>query len=291
MIKSMTSFGRSKYTVNEREYIVEIKSVNHKYSDIAIKITKNISYLEELVRKTTLNYITRGKIEIFISQINNSNKGKEISLNTELAKKYIQELNKLAEQNNIINNITVMEIAKLPDVLNFRNEQDEEIISKELMICLEEALKNLIHMREIEGEKIAEDLIIRLKKIEKKVEEISKLSTRLIEEYIVKLKSRIQELLNTDIIDQNRLAQEVVIYADKSSIEEEITRLKSHISQNIDLLKNGGCIGKKLDFLAQEMNREINTIAAKANCLSIIDLVIDIKTEIENIREQVQNIE
>jgi len=291
MIKSMTSFGRSKYTVNEREYIVEIKSVNHKYSDIAIKITKNISYLEELVRKTTLNYITRGKIEIFISLINNSNKGKEILLNTELAQKYIQELNKLAEQNKIMNNISVMEIAKLPDVLNFRNEQDEEIISKELTICLEEALKNLIHMRETEGEKIAEDLIIRLKKIEKKVEEISKLSTRLIEEYIVKLKSRLQELLNTDIIDQNRLAQEVVIYADKSSVEEEITRLKSHISQNINLLKSGGCIGKKLDFLAQEMNREINTIAAKANCLSIIDLVIDIKTEIENIREQVQNIE
>lgn len=184
-----------------------------------------------------------------------------------------------------------MEIAKLPDILNFKNEQDEELISKELMICLNEALKNLVEMREIEGQKIAEDLITRFQKILNKVNEISTLSTGLIQEYIVKLKDRIQELLNTDVVDQNRLAQEVVIYADKSSVEEEITRLKSHINQSIELLKNGDNTGKRLDFLAQEMNREINTTASKANCLSIIDLVIDIKTEIENIREQVQNIE
>ena len=290
MIKSMTSFGTSKYVLDNREYVIEIKSVNHKYSDISIKLNKNISFLEESIRKTVLQYIKRGKVDIYISLTDNET-DKKFSLNKELANCYIQELKELANQNNIIDDISVMEVVKLPDVINYKNEQDEEIISKEVTNCLNDALKKLVEMRKIEGEKIAEDLIQRLNKIKESVEEISKISTRLIQEYIVKLKERIKEVYNEEIIDENRLAQEVVIYADKSSIEEEVTRLKSHIEQCITLMNSDDCAGKKLDFLAQEMNREINTIASKANCLNITNLVIEVKTEIENIREQVQNIE
>ena len=279
MIKSMTSFGTSKYVLDNREYVIEIKSVNHKYSDISIKLNKNISFLEESIRKTVLQYIKRGKVDIYISLTDNET-DKKFSLNKELANCYIQELKELANQNNIIDDISVMEVVKLPDVINYKNEQDEEIISKEVTNCLNDALKKLVEMRKIEGEKIAEDLIQRLNKIKESVEEISKISTRLIQEYIVKLKERIKEVYNEEIIDENRLAQEVVIYADKSSIEEEVTRLKSHIEQCITLMNSDDCAGKKLDFLAQEMNREINTIASKANCLNITNLVIEVKTEI-----------
>ena len=168
---------------------------------------------------------------------------------------------------------------------------DEELIAKELKVALSEALKNFVDMRTKEGEKLAEDMKKRVDWIEVKVGEIAKFSSTLVEEYIEKLETRVKELMKTDVVDETRLAQEIVIYSDKCSIEEELTRLKSHISQFNELLKGSSPIGKKFDFLVQEMNREVNTIGSKANCLEITNRVIDIKTEIENIREQIQNIE
>lgn len=290
MIKSMTGFGRGKYSIDGREYTVEIKSVNNRYCDISVKIPRNISYLEEKVRAEVSKMVSRGKVDVFITFYNNSTKGRKISFNNELAEIYIQELRKLAQDNSLESEIQVTEISKFPDVLTIENEEDEELIWSELKIPLKQALDCFIQMRETEGTKLYEDISERINIIEKTVQEISKNSTRLIKDYVVKLESRIKELMNTENIDENRLAMETVIYADKSSVEEEITRLKSHISQFRNLL-NENVVGKKIDFLIQEMNRETNTIGSKSGSIDITNMVIDIKTEIEDIREQVQNIE
>lgn len=291
MIKSMTGYGRAKLSKDDREYQIEIKSVNHRYLDISVRIPKQLSYLEETIKKEIAKKVKRGKIDVFVTFENNSLEGKEIKINTELAKAYIDELKKLAEKENILSDIQVTEISKYPDVLNIQSSQDDEKITKEVLETITIATDNLVQMRETEGNKISEDLLKRLNTINKKVEEIAKLSTGLIEEYVVKLEERIKEILKNQEIDKTRLAQEVVIYADKCSIEEEVTRLNSHISQFKNLLNSNEAIGKKLDFIIQEMNRETNTIGSKANNLEITNGVIDIKTEIENIREQVQNIE
>ncbi len=292
MIKSMTGFGRSTYENEGREYIVEIKSVNNRFTDINIKMPRNLNYLEEKIRKQILSNISRGKVEVSIQLNNNSDLGKKINLNTDIAKKYIEELKKLSEETNIIDNINIMDVAKFPDVLNIRiDEEAEEVIEKELFTALDSAIDSFLDMRQKEGSKIKVDLENRIEVIKQKIEQISSISAGLVDEYVVKLETRIKELLKTDVVDQTRLAQEVVIYSDKCSVEEEITRLKSHISQFLNLLNENIAIGKKLDFLIQEMNRETNTIGSKANNLEITNFVVDIKTELENIREQIQNIE
>jgi len=292
MIKSMTGYGRSVYEREGREYLIEIKSVNNRFSDINIKMPRNLNYLEEKIKKEILNSVSRGKIDVYITFNNNSDLGKNIKINTEIAKKYIQELKKLSEEAEIIDNINIMDISKFPDVLNIKVEEEaEEVIETELLTALNMAIESFIDMRQKEGIKIKQDLENRIHKIEEKIKEISNISTGLVQEYIVKLETRIKELLKTDVIDETRLAQEVVIYSDKCSVEEEITRLKSHMSQFLNLVNENTAIGKKLDFLIQEMNRETNTIGSKANNLGITNLVVDVKTELENIREQVQNIE
>ena len=292
MLRSMTGFGRSKYENEGREYLVEIKSVNNRYSDISIKIPRNISFLEEKVKTVVSNSISRGKIDVFINFTNYSEKGKKIKINNELAKQYIEELKKLQTETEIIDNIGIMEICKMPEVLNLKIEEDDEnVLWQELQECLNNAITGFLLMKENEGNKIKEDLEKRIEDIREKIEKISEVSTGLVEEYVVKLEKRVNELLKTTVVDETRLAQEIVIYSDKCSVEEELTRLRSHIAQFLNLLNETNPIGKKLDFLIQEMNRETNTIGSKANSLEITNLVVDIKTEIENIREQVQNIE
>ena len=291
-MNSMTGYGRTKLEKEEREYIIEIKSVNHKYSDITIKLPRNISYLEEKIRKTILSKVSRGKIDVFVSYTNYGIEGKKVVLNKRLAELYINQLRELAEETNIEKEIKVTDISRLPDVLNVSaEEENSQIIWNELSECLENALTNFLEMRKQEGAKIKIDLETRIKKIEEFVDKIKQYSTLLVEEYVVKLKERIKEILSTDIVDEARLAQEVVIYSDRYSIEEEITRLKSHIFQFNDLLTKDEPVGKKIDFLIQEMNRETNTIGSKSNKLEITNLVIEIKTELEDIREQIQNIE
>ena len=291
MIKSMTGYGKANLSENLREYQIEIKSVNHRYLDISVKMPRALGYLEDEIRKVISSKIRRGKIDVFITFENNSTEGKDIKINTEIAKLYIDELRKLAKKEEILSNIEVTEISKYPDVLTIKNAQDDEIIKHELVKATEQATKRLIEMRSFEGERIAEDLQNRIEIINEKIKEVSLLSTGLIEEYVVKLERRIKDILKNQEIEQTRLAQEVVIYADKCSIQEEVTRLNSHILQFKKLLNSDEPIGKKIDFLIQEMNRETNTIGSKANNLEITNRVIDIKTEIENIREQVQNIE
>lgn len=292
MLRSMTGYGRSKCEFDSREYTVEIKSVNNRYSDISIKLPRSISFMEDNIKKLISKSVTRGKVEVFISFINNSDKGRSIEINRELARNYIDEMRKLANETNINSNIEVIDVMKMPDVLNTRlSEEDEGIIAKEVTQCTEKAIENFISMRENEGEKIKEDLINRISSISEKIDKINAISTGLVSEYIVKLEKRINELLKPNVVDEARLAQEVVIYSDKCSVEEELTRLRSHISQFLGLLEKNDSNGKRIDFLIQEMNRETNTIGSKANNLEITNYVVDIKTELENVREQIQNIE
>lgn len=291
MIKSMTGFGRGKYENDGRTYTVEIKSVNHKYTDINIRIPRFLNSVEDNIRKKINNAISRGKIDVFINFENFSNKGTTIKINKELAKEYLTQLKNLADETNVDFNVNVIDISKLPEILKLEDEEDEELISSELMLAVDEAIQNFVKMRETEGTKLVEDIEKRIYLIQEKVEEITSFSTNLVEEYIEKLKERVNELLKPGTVDENRLMQEIVIFSDKSSIEEELTRLKSHISQFLNLIKQSSPIGKKMDFLVQEINREVNTIGSKANCLEITNRVIEIKTEVENIREQIQNIE
>ena len=291
MIKSMTGYGKSSQSINSREYQAEIKTVNHKYIDTNIRMPRIISYLEEDIRKLVSAKIKRGKVDIGITFDNYSQDGNDVRINTELAKMYIQNLKALAEEENISANIEVTEITRLPDVLTIKSNLDENQIKIELLQTVEEAIDQMISMRKTEGNRISKDILAKIAQIEEKTEEIFALSTRLIDEYVVKLEARIKELLKTEELDKSRLMQEVVIYADKCSVEEEITRLRSHIMQLRNLINEEEPTGKKMDFLIQEMNRETNTIGSKANNLEITNRVVDMKTILEDIREQIQNIE
>lgn len=291
MIKSMTGFGRGKYENEGRTYTVEIKSVNHKYSDISVKLPRFLNSIEDKIRKRISEVISRGKVDVYISFENYSSKGTNIRINRELAKEYLNELKLLSEDADIKYDVNVIDITKFPEVLKIEDEDIEDIISVEIMNALDEALNNFVEMRTVEGAKLVEDIEERVHIVSRKVEEIKGFSSTLVEEYMTRLEQRVKELMKDKVVDETRLAQEIVIFSDKSSIEEELTRLDSHISQFLNLLKESSPIGKKFDFLVQEMNRETNTIGSKANSIEITNRVIDIKTEIENIREQIQNIE
>ena len=291
MIRSMTGFGRGKYENEGREYLVEVKSINHKYCDIGIRLPRIFNGIEYKIRQEVANRISRGKIDVYIEFRDNSADESSINFNKELAKVYIKDLIELGKETNINYDFNVIDVVKMPDVLRKEDDNDEDLFFKELSVALNQALDKFLEMREFEGNKLKEDFEKRLDILDEKIPEIIKKSTGLVDEYIVKLGERIKEVLKTDVVDEARLAQEVVIYSDKISIEEELTRLKSHVSQFRKLLNESSPIGKKLDFLTQEINRETNTIGSKTNSLDITNLVVDLKTEIENIREQIQNIE
>lgn len=290
-MKSMTGFGRASLESNGKNYIIEIKTVNNKYSDITVKSPKRLSFMEDKIRKQIANRITRGKVEVSVSFFDFSNKSKNVVLNKEIAKEYIKQLREIADENNLSENISVVEIAKLPDILNSIDSDNDEEITNETLQCLNMALDSLIEMRKTEGENIKQDLLIRIERVQNLVGKIAENSKGIVEEYVSKLEKRVKEILKTDVVDENRIAQEAVIYADKTSIEEELTRLNSHIVQFKELANSDGPVGKKLDFMIQEMNRETNTIGSKAGSGEITKAVIDLKVELEDIREQIQNIE
>ena len=290
-MKSMTGFGRASLESNGKNYIIEIKTVNNKYSDITVKSPKRLSFMEDKIRKQIANRITRGKVEVSVSFFDFSNKSKNVVLNKEIAKEYIKQLREIADENNLSENISVVEIAKLPDILNSIDSDNDEEIAGEALQCLNMALDSLIEMRKAEGENIKQDLLVRIERVQNLVDKIAENSKGIVEEYVSKLEKRVKEILKTDVVDENRIAQEAIIYADKTSIEEELTRLNSHIVQFKELVNSDGPVGKKLDFMIQEMNRETNTIGSKAGSGEITKAVIDLKVELEDIREQIQNIE
>ena len=222
-MKSMTGFGRASLESNGKNYIIEIKTVNNKYSDITVKSPKRLSFMEDKIRKQIANRITRGKVEVSVSFFDFSNKSKNVVLNKEIAKEYIKQLREIADENNLSENISVVEIAKLPDILNSIDSDNDEEIAGEALKCLNMALDSLIEMRKAEGENIKQDLLVRIERVQNLVDKIAENSKGIVEEYVSKLEKRVKEILKTDVVDENRIAQEAVIYADKTSIEDTRT--------------------------------------------------------------------
>lgn len=292
MIKSMTGFGRGKSQAEGKEFLVEIKTVNHRYCDIYIKIPRQISFLEEKVREAIGKNISRGKADVYISYDDFSEESKNILIDEGLAKTYVKSVEYLRDKYSLKDDISVSLIAKFPDILKVEKaEQDEEKIWNLLSEALNSAIEALVDMRQVEGEGLKADLLERAAVIENIVKEISIRAPEVVKEYKCKLENRIKEILDQQVIDENRMATEVAIFADRCSIDEELVRLGSHINQLRETLSISQPVGRKLDFLLQEMNREINTIGSKANDLNITKHVVEIKSELEKIREQIQNIE
>lgn len=292
MIKSMTGFGRGKSQADGMECLVEIKTVNHRYSDVYIKIPRQISFLEDKVREVVGKSVSRGKADVFVSFDDFSEDSRSILIDESLAKTYINTVRQLRDKYDLLDDISVSLIAKFPDVLKVEKvEQDEEKIWRLLSEALDAAIDSLINMRQIEGEGLKNSIFEKTDFIENIVKEIGIRAPEVVKEYKSKLENRIKEIMEQQVVDENRMATEVAIFADRCSIDEELVRLSSHISQLRETLKTGQSVGRKLDFLIQEMNREINTIGSKANDLNITKFVVDIKSELEKIREQIQNIE
>lgn len=293
MIRSMTGFGRGEFGNELYNFKVEIKAVNHRYNDIVVKMPRHIGYLEEGIKKIIKKQISRGKVDVYINLDYVNESAIEIKVDIPLAKSYMKSLEKLSVELDLQDNIRLNNILGLSEIIRTeRKELDEDIIWDCLKKALNIALLDILKMKSAEGEELKDDMMSKLNLIENIVLEIEKRSPLVVLEYKDKLKERITELIDKDAnVDEDRIAYEVVFFADKSNINEEIVRLKSHIKQFMLILKDENSIGRKLDFLIQEMNREINTIGSKANDVLISQNVVELKSEIEKIREQVQNIE
>jgi len=293
MVKSMTSFGRSQSNEgNIHLFSIEMKSVNNRYLDINVRLPKFILSLEEEIRKIINKRLNRGKVDVFINYKNYGEGNAKPKLNMALAKSYYNCLKELSNTLGIIDDITVSKIAKFPEVITLEVEEENlEDILGELISLLNLALDSMVEMRAHEGEKLKEDILLKLKDIEEYVNNIETYSMEIPKQYKARLEERLQELTKGVILDEERLAMEVAILADKAAVDEEITRLYSHLDQMRKTLKLNEPIGRKLDFIVQEMNRETNTIGSKSNDMHMTNTVINIKNLIEKIREQVQNIE
>ena len=291
MIRSMTGYGRGKVEEEGREYTVEIKAINHRYNDISIKLPRYLNFLEDKMRQYISKSIARGKMEVYVTVKSLNSSSKNVAVDKALAGEYVSQMRELIALYDLKDDISVSSLMRLPDIITNSEVEDEEKYWISIQKALEEAIKNLVHSKEIEGEKLKNDIMKRLEVISGYVEMVEEKSSDLLEEYKTKLQNRINELGANTIIDENRLGIEIVLFADKSSICEEVTRLNSHITSLKNMLEVDGPIGKKIDFLVQEMNRETNTIGSKANSIGITNYVVEMKNEIESIREQVQNIE
>ena len=291
-IRSMTGFGRGSNSSNGKKFIFEIKTVNHRYTDIYIKSPRGLIFIEDKVREEISKVVSRGKSDVFITYENVSVGNNTVIFDEGLAVSYIEALTLIADKYDLKNDLTALRLAQFPDVVKIeKSEIDQEEILKILVPAINEALTNLISMREFEGEKLKNDILSRLVNLGLLIEKVAQKGPEVVKEYKEKLETRLTELLDNASVDPQRIAMEVAMFADKCCIDEEITRFNSHINQFNDILTEGGQVGRKLDFLVQEMNREINTIGSKSNDIDITKYVIDMKSEVEKIREQIQNLE
>lgn len=292
MIKSMTGFGRCEAAENNRKFTVEIKAVNHRYLDVSIKMPKALNYFESAVRSELKKYISRGKVDVFVTYEDFSEHTCTVRYNKEVAQEYLLYLRQMAEDFGLDNDVRVSSLSKYPEVFTMEEAGvDEEELWKELQKAVEGAAKMFVESRITEGERLKEDLLEKLDGMLKLVDFIEERSPQLVAEYRRKLEDKVKELLGDNTVDESRILTEVTIFADKICVDEEIVRLRSHIETTREALQEGGSIGRKLDFIAQEMNREANTTLSKANDLEISNCAIELKTEIEKVREQIQNIE
>lgn len=292
MIKSMTGFGRCEAAENNRKFTVEIKAVNHRYLDVNIKMPKTLNYFESAIRNELKKYISRGKVDVFISYEDLSEHTCTVHYNKEVAEEYLLYLRRMAEDFGLEDDVRVSTLSRYPEVFTMEEAgADEEELWKELQKAVDGAAKMFVESRVTEGDNLKQDLLEKLEGMLKLVDFIAERSPQIVAEYRRKLEEKVKDLLGDNTVDESRLLTEVTIFADKICVDEEIVRLRSHIETTRSALLEGGSIGRKLDFIAQEMNREANTTLSKANDLEISNCAIELKTEIEKVREQIQNIE
>lgn len=292
MIKSMTGFGRGEVSEQGYEISCEIKGVNHRYFDLNTRIPRRYNYLEEKIKEALKKKLTRGRLEINLNIEKINDIARNIKVDKDLAMAYYESLKDLAENLNISSDFKVIDIFRLPDVFNLADEkEDPELIWGVLSQALDEALDSLLEMRSKEGANLAQDILARNAYILSTVEILEKRAPLVAREYEEKLRARIMDMVNNSNLDEVRIIQEAAIFADKASITEEIVRLKSHVKHLDELVLSDEAVGRKCDFLIQEMFREINTIASKANDIQMSQIVVEVKAELEKIREQLQNIE
>ncbi len=292
MVKSMTGYGRASDNLHKRGITVEVKSVNHRYLDCTVKTSRAYVFLEDAVKAAISSKVARGKVDVFITIDNADAENVTVKLNQSLLDGYFKAFKTIEENYGIRGISSVSEVMRIPDVLTVEKEDDDaDELTADVTSVLLSALEGHNEMRVKEGERLAEDILSRLDLIEKLAKTVEERSPKCVEEYRARLETKMQEILDSTMIEPQRILTEAAIFADKIAIDEETVRLHSHIAQFREMLKAGGAIGRKLDFLVQELNREVNTMGSKANDLEITSIVVDIKAEIEKIREQVQNIE
>lgn len=292
MLQSMTGYGRYEKEVGGYRINIELKSVNNRFADFSIKLPRYYNFLEDFVREYLKKYISRGKIDVFL-RIDKIDGGESlVSLNRAYAESYIAALMELRDEFSVRDDISVSSVARNSDVFCFeRAEEDEELLKNSVKEVLDEVMEAYIGMRRREGERLKHDIETKLEAVSAKVAIIEKIEPDVVREYRENLEQKITELLGNAEFDRSRVLTEVAVFADKAAIDEETVRLKSHIKEFFNTLQSDGPVGKKLDFILQEMNREINTTGSKANNIEISKIVIDVKSELEKIREQIQNIE
>ena len=297
MVNSMTGYGRCELTAEtpdgaSRNIIVEMKSVNHRFLEVGMRVTRDYGFIEDPVRKYISSKLGRGKVDVFVSVGSSDSVDAEIHVNAPLAKAYADALARIATECGVENDACASLIGRYPDVITVRKKpEDEEAILNEVMPAVESALSDFIAMRAAEGERLKADVLGRCDTILSIVAEIEQRAPIIVVEYKQKLEERIKELLGTASVDEQRIATEAAIFADKIAVDEETVRLRSHFEQMHEVLEKGGAVGRKLDFIVQEMNREANTIGSKITDAQLAHKVVDIKAELEKIREQIQNIE
>lgn len=292
MVKSMTGFGRAEATVGTLEITVEVKSVNHRYFEFSSRVPRSYAFLEEKLKAFFKEKVARGKIEVFVTVRDSNTDAVKIEVDRAFADGYVAALKSISQIYNVADDITASVIARNSDVFNINKEAvDEDAVTEAVLSVADSAVAAFIDMRTVEGEKLKADILSRAKTILNMVSFVEKRSPETVSLYHQKLRDKISELLGDTTVDEQRLITEVAIFADKVAVAEETVRLRSHISQLESLLDSKEAVGRKLDFLIQEMNREANTIGSKAQDIDIAHTVVDIKSEIEKIREQIQNIE
>ena len=292
MLKSMTGYGRRETVIGGKKILVEIKSVNHRFADYNIKVPRHLGFLEDKVKKYAAQSITRGKVDIFVSVESSEEADKYIKLNKELAKNYIDVLCELRDSFGLKDDITVSNVARFSDIFQSeKREEDEEEIWELVKAVMAEAMEEFITMRSNEGERIQKDLLQRVNYMQTLSDKIDERSPQTVREYSDRLYAKIKDILDDRSIDETRIITEVAIYADKVAVNEETVRLGSHFSEFKNIMNSGEPAGRKLDFLIQEINRETNTIGSKAQDIEIAKIVVELKGEIEKLREQIQNIE
>ena len=292
MIKSMTGFGRCLETVGGKDILVEIKSVNHRYYEFSARVPRAYGYLEEKLKGFLQGRISRGKVEVGVTVYNASAENESIEVNRDVAKQYILALRSANEELGLTDDLTLSKLMRLPDIFNVRKaEDDEDAVWESVKTVAGKALDNFIAMREAEGRKMRDDVLSRLEYITELVGKIEQKSPETTEKYRKRLYDKLSDILNDKNIDEQRIVTEAAIFSEKTAVDEETVRLRSHIHQCRELLDSDEAVGRKLDFLIQEFNREANTIGSKAQDIEITKIVVELKSEIEKIREQIQNIE